>query len=1353
MLCGIIISSYRGCGWFFPQKQISNFLKFLLKFLLKKSAPISKRIVLAILLAALFLPSFVLVHVKVVNAEVISGQQTSLKTLTDESVTGSCPTDKMPFTYNFEVSKTPVSDRTFAVGINDLIQLNIQILPIAVRAEEEPFLNTVIANCQRMARDSKLQFNLEIQDLKIRPRDGTTTTTRIGDVRVQKAIVTSTGMIGVTFPKFSIGSSASSYIDQTIYGEMSISWEQNAHPAVISSFRINLKAENTGGDIQIPDLGSGGGGTTDESTRKLSDLQLQIKPDSSGRGLKDLYRTWVGDTQVMAFGENGLDAINVTCVSEATCVRKNQLVELPEKNDTWFPDGTATYKYFKGSFNLTKNVQTKQLLCDSGGLFNNDVCKNSYFGEGDLVNQGAMSGEAETLGTPLNPKIYPVVWANAKGGDVIELSFIPRMTLLNGINKYFHVVFNQTSAKTKLEVYATKEEVKQKCLSEHASDPKFCDNENNIRYQVGKNVIGTAGTTEKGAGSTIDQLFEFIRKVIAYIVLLLTSFIYYIFSKILVPVIVALIGIHPYKDTFVNFIYPGWVIIRNISNIFFIIALLWVGLRTLFQLDDASKSRPFIIRLILMALLVNFSLVIGQSIVGIADTFQSQFLPKGTKVVETLGFKLMVDPIQTFRGVQGANPDDFKLTENSNFTTTALASDLPKAIILLILAVAAFFAFVALIAFMVVRLAALWILYMLSPLAFVGRILPQTEKYADQWWTEFIRYAFAVPVMAFFLNITALMAVTMAKTSGNSVTTGNSNTPLLGGLINAGDVGAGVVGFAMTVISHFIILAFLFIGMKFAMSFGGFGAQKIVDAAKKGFDAVTRKAPKALGVWAKDTGSDALANSRLAQNRPNLQTAIRAAARPVEAIKAAKKGYFDEPKKIMNKRFTDKFDELSNKLQPWGENKTLPAWMLAYKLAGKDTASLLDKAGVLREKASILDNSERDELKDKLTGVETDKDRVAEIKGRLGEGKLGLYGAQNELARLEKLHEETEQQVLATAGKDPTKNFEYRKQADDLKERKEALSAAIVAAQTAGATEINIADVKNGQGGLAFNQHDLEEALQKQIDEADELIAEIKPKLDTDQELRSKFGVTEMNPKLREAINKEVDELTKKAQARDWPHSKAVEKAEAEKVKEHQKDLVDLDYEQLEDVYTSALKKNNLIQARAAVKQMAENGQISKLLKAKGLKNNVEDLQTLVKDAFKGSNRTQVNIIREISNISAKNGNNSLAYAVTSTAGGGGMLNSLAIQQEKIAEGKHKSIFESKGDDLIYEDKDGKHFNKGAFEKVIKPNDTGPKLNEIKKKLDPRLASNIWEVIDSQPDLKAKLSKDYLKAIDEVRLK
>lgn len=382
-------------------------------------------------------------------------------------------------------------------------------------------------------------------------------------------------------------------------------------------------------------------------------------------------------------------------------------------------------------------------------------------------------------------------------------------------------------------------------------------------------VVSTAQANPESPGQS---LYSFIIRVMSAVIIALTSVIYKIFANFIVPVINALLAVKPYEDAFVNIIYPGWLILRNLANIFFIVALLYVGLKILFQQSAAGTAATFIKRLVIFALLVNFSLVIAQGVVGIADTVQSQFLPANTKVIEALGSKLMVEPIVSFRSSVGGGTAD-----NSQLTGDQTISDIAKPIVLLMLAVAAFFSFLAIAAFLAVRLVALMLLYMVSPIAYITAIMDDTKRYSSQWWSEFIKYAFLTPILVFFLNIAALVATAFSASSGNVIKLDDTL---------AGDLVAG----GLTIVSHFIVLLVIFAGMKYALSSGTIGAKTIVDYAQKGFKNTLTKWPGA----AKDFIADKAATAADKANRPGLAKAITATAKPWELAKATKKSWIDD---------------------------------------------------------------------------------------------------------------------------------------------------------------------------------------------------------------------------------------------------------------------------------------------------------------------------------------------------------------------------------------------------------------------------------------------------------------------------
>jgi len=118
--------------------------------------------------------------------------------------------------------------------------------------------------------------------------------------------------------------------------------------------------------------------------------------------------------------------------------------------------------------------------------------------------------------------------------------------------------------------------------------------------------------------------------------------VYFIFYYFVAPFIQAMLSIQAYKDTFVAIIYPGWEVVRNLCNILFIIAIVVIALATLFRIDS-YQYKTLLVQLIIAVLLINFSLVIAQVILGLADTVQAQFLPANVTVIRSLAGNLMVN--------------------------------------------------------------------------------------------------------------------------------------------------------------------------------------------------------------------------------------------------------------------------------------------------------------------------------------------------------------------------------------------------------------------------------------------------------------------------------------------------------------------------------------------------------------------------------------------------------------------------------------------------------------------------------------------------------------------------------------
>ena|GEM_PF-3265578 len=364
------------------------------------------------------------------------------------------------------------------------------------------------------------------------------------------------------------------------------------------------------------------------------------------------------------------------------------------------------------------------------------------------------------------------------------------------------VAFTDASKQMFVQIFADQKQLEQAVAS-------------NTRPNIPAYGSNTGNANVKNSASA---LLSFINQIISFLFGLLQELIYATFYLIVAPILESVLSIHVYTDSFVAIIYPGWVVIRNFANMTFIIALIAIGMTTMFRIES-YQFRHLIVQLIIAALLVNFSLLIAQAILGIADTVQAQFLGNNIAVTRSLAQNLMLQGNSSVWNYINGIKNNNAAAVNGSF------SGLVQPFFWLALSLGSLFVFGAIVAYLIIRIVALWILLMVSPIAYVAGVLPATHHYQQEWWNNFLKYAFFTPIMAFFLNMTAVM-VDNAK-----------NNPIFTKILSGETQLGGLAGFITTVASDILLLLFLLVGLKFAEQFGIYGAHAINDIAKKGIGA------------------------------------------------------------------------------------------------------------------------------------------------------------------------------------------------------------------------------------------------------------------------------------------------------------------------------------------------------------------------------------------------------------------------------------------------------------------------------------------------------------------------------------
>ncbi|MFZ5390890.1 MAG: hypothetical protein ACOZAJ_01265, partial [Patescibacteria group bacterium] len=222
-----------------------------------------------------------------------------------------------------------------------------------------------------------------------------------------------------------------------------------------------------------------------------------------------------------------------------------------------------------------------------------------------------------------------------------------------------------------------------------------------------------------------------------------------------VSLIGILIGIVQYND-FINApaVAKGWVVVRDVANMFVIVVMLVIAFATVFRIEE-YQYKKLLSKLLIMSVLVNFSKMLTGFFIDFAQVIMLTFV-NGFKEAAAGNFVNGFHLSEMFEFSKNKNSiDGTGVSENSFFVASVLA--------LISITVAMVVVAIYLVVFLV-RIAFLWLLTIISPLAFLLSAFPgQAKKYSSEWWEYFGKYLSSGPILAFFL----WLALAMMQTSND----------------------------------------------------------------------------------------------------------------------------------------------------------------------------------------------------------------------------------------------------------------------------------------------------------------------------------------------------------------------------------------------------------------------------------------------------------------------------------------------------------------------------------------------------------------------------------------------------------
>lgn len=286
-----------------------------------------------------------------------------------------------------------------------------------------------------------------------------------------------------------------------------------------------------------------------------------------------------------------------------------------------------------------------------------------------------------------------------------------------------------------------------------------------------------------------------------------------------------------------------WLIIRDLFNIFFIFSLIYIGIRTILKSED-SGTRRMLGHLIIAALFINFSLYITQAITDFSNVASVQIYNQISTVGETdIG-------VGTLGGIPGAFLQSVRFTSllgaKNPTDTMSMGDAFVYAIFMLVFLLVSGMVFAWAGILIVTRFVALIFYMILSPMMFLGLVLPNFKKYGDKWWGGFLNQCFFAPTLLFglYMSLIGIQGLQGAFFGVGEFTT----------ILEPGPVNPGMFGMVLYFI---IMIGFLIGSIKLAQSMAEVGAKtalKYVASATKNVGGYA--ASQAVG-WSSDKVSKA----------------------------------------------------------------------------------------------------------------------------------------------------------------------------------------------------------------------------------------------------------------------------------------------------------------------------------------------------------------------------------------------------------------------------------------------------------------------------------------------------------------
>lgn len=312
-------------------------------------------------------------------------------------------------------------------------------------------------------------------------------------------------------------------------------------------------------------------------------------------------------------------------------------------------------------------------------------------------------------------------------------------------------------------------------------------------------------------------------------------------------------------------VLTGFSVSLAIANLGFVLGIIIIAIATIIR-NQTYGIKQLLWKLVVMAILVNFGLVITAPIVGFANSMSNYFINATSPSVATGGYEAYVTTLMTAFAPQAQNlaiagaqtsicqntgaqliggplllgicAITGQSTTGGDATSDAFWQNVMALLFDVAFSAIAAFTFLALAVLLIIRYLMLGGLLIVLPLAWLTYIFPKFDNNFSKWWDTFIKWTFFPPIALFFIYLAFITAVNTGGTSATATAANTYVAAATGGTSNNASIEkslatqTGISGQVFAQAADEILLVGLMImGLMFASSLAGKAGSTAVNAA------------------------------------------------------------------------------------------------------------------------------------------------------------------------------------------------------------------------------------------------------------------------------------------------------------------------------------------------------------------------------------------------------------------------------------------------------------------------------------------------------------------------------------------